>query len=307
VAGRIPQEVMLRALTRLLDTAGSDVERERLTRIFVAPEGPFDGHCSLGVALAAGWEIGGRLYARPGLGATVDSAIRRVLGLAHEDADYPAEVEAEVDRIRDCLHATCPVLRRLAVDGVPGSGKSTLARLLAERLQLRVTTLDHQDMDEALDLGADMTIFEHHRLLRTQNVDHMDAILYIDEPIELSKAKVLRRRRGGYLLEIMDYDLLKRIGQAAFAAASGRELDVPQSYVRIKLPAAGGFHIYENVQRRLKNLGLSTQGLSQEAALFLATTKRARKGFLAYSHGSGLAPEILAGLEAAVRHARRKR
>jgi len=33
-----------------------------------------------------------------------------------------------------------------------------------------------------------MTIYEHHRLLRTQDIDNFEAIVYINEPVELSQA-----------------------------------------------------------------------------------------------------------------------
>ena len=109
-----------------------------------------------------------------------------------------------------------PLGKLVCITGVSGSGKSTLARALADRLGLQWQCLDHMDMNKPIDFSKDQTIYEHHRLLRTQDVDIFDALIYIDEPVEVSRQKVLMRKRGGYLVDMMNYEMMKRVGAKAF-------------------------------------------------------------------------------------------
>jgi hypothetical protein len=50
--------------------------------------------------------------------------------------------------------------------------------------------LDYIDLNKPQDFSKEKTIYEHHRLLRTQDIDNFDAIIYIDEPPEFSQENV---------------------------------------------------------------------------------------------------------------------
>jgi hypothetical protein len=258
-------------------------------------KGAFKHNLALGVSIGAGLEIAEQLYNRPGMRASIDYLLRET-SEAEGDRPLPAAAERHADLIAALLHASVIRPRRLAVDGVPGSGKSTLARALAQRLGMRWKNLDYQNLDQPLGLNEEATIYEHHRLLRTQDVDHFEAIIYLDEPVELSKARVLRRQRGGYLVDIMDYDRLKRVGDKAFALASGVGHRVRESCIVVKLRRQGGFCIKQNAQRELIKRRIAVDGLSQEQLLFLACDEQARKGFSAYVNAGAYNREILSGL-----------
>jgi len=127
------------------------------------------------------------------------------------------------------------------VDGIPGSGKSTLAAALARKLDMAVECLDHKNMDQAIRFDKDRAIYEHHRLLRTQDIDGFDVIVYIDEPVEISRQKVLQRKRGGYLVDVMNYERLQAVGRKAFSMAAGECITIEGSGAKVKVRAESGF------------------------------------------------------------------
>jgi hypothetical protein len=270
-----------------------------ITESLVGRKGVLKDHRSLGVGLAVGAEVARRLYDKPGYRATVDSLVSKVLvgEGEHNQQPHPA-VNTEVDWIVGLLARQVGSVARLAVDGVPGSGKTTLARALAARLGMRWQSLDHMDLDRPVDLSERGVVYEHHRLLRTQNLDGFDALVYINEPVAVSKQKVLKRKRGGYLVDMMDYDRLKRVGKLAFALAEGAAYPVPDSDVIVKIRPAGGFRVLQNLATGLRERGVAVDGLGQEQLLFLAIEGQARKGFTAYIDKGGLGADILAGFGA---------
>jgi hypothetical protein len=295
-----PLSLLARMASRL---SGSRQQQMRgpsgITEALVDRKGIFKDHQPLGVGLAVSAEVARRLYEKPGYRATVDSLVGKVLvGEGESNQQEHPEVNAQADFIAALLTSRIGSVSRVAVDGVPGSGKTTLARALAARLGMRWQSLDHMDLDRPLDLGERGVVYEHHRLLRTQNLDGFDALVYINEPVVVSKQKVLKRKRGGYLVDMMDYDRLKRVGKLAFALAEGAAYPVPQSDVIVKIRPDGGFRVLENLTTGLRERGVSIDGLAQEQLLFLAIEGQARKGFTAYIDKGGLGADILAGFGA---------
>jgi hypothetical protein len=171
---------------------------------------------------------------------------------------------------------------------------------LAEKLNFTLKTLDYIDLNKPQDFSKEKTIYEHHRLLRTQDIDNFDAIIYIDEPIELSQQKCLHRKRGGINIDIFDYEKLKKIGEEAFGIATGKTHKIKNSYIKLKIKPKTGFRAYENIRDKVEKKGFKKEGVSKEELLFVSVYGRPRKGLMAYVKVGAYNKEILEGLSAGV-------
>lgn len=194
------------------------------------------------------------------------------LGAVEQQAEIIARILRE--------HGTAP--NRLGIDGLPGSGKSTLARVLASKLDLRWKSLDYRDLSLPENLQPDRTIFEHHRLFRTQNVDVFDALVYINESPARCRARTVRRGRGAVLAAVLDYDKLKRVGDLAFEVCDGKPIPIPHSELVLKIKPREGYRASENLTRRLRGAGLFSAGMSKEQMLFRLAYQTPEGGFMAY-------------------------
>ncbi len=251
-------------------------------------------------ALVGGKTTVDALAKKPGIQASLGSMKMRLTTGKAEKHEIIDEVNKNADEIIALLNSKGVYIKRLAVDGVPGSGKSTLARALAEKLNFKLQTLDYIDLNKPQDFSKEQTIYEHHRLLRTQDVENFDAIIYIDEPVELSKQKCLNRKRGGINIDIFDYDKLKKIGAEAFNIAAGRMYKISNSYIKLKIKSKAGFRAYENIRDKVNKKGFKTEGLSKEELLFVSVYGRFRKGLTAYVKVGAYNKELLEGLSAGV-------
>jgi len=255
---------------------------------------------AIGAALATGKTTIEALSKRPGIRASVGSLKAKITTGKAEKHEIINKVYQNANNIRILLQSKGVSPNRLAIDGVPGSGKSTIARALAEKLNFEVKTLDYIDLNKPHDFSKEQAIYEHHRLLRTQDVDEFDAIIYIDEPVELSKEKCIHRKRGGINIDVFDYEKLKRIGEKAFEIADGKVFSIPDSYIKIKVRPHNGFRAYENVKEEVERKGLKIRGHSKEELLFMSVYGRPRKGLMAYVKVGAYNKEILEGLSVGV-------
>ena len=210
------------------------------------------------------------------------AVVRTFLATRRRHSPLVPAVLKQADTIADILDERGCALDRIGIDGVPGSGKSTLARALAAKLSMKWKSLDHQNfgLPESLDHGR--TIYEHHRLFRTVDVDALDAIIYIDEPINVSLAKLSRRRRGQVMAAVLDFNRMKKIGEIAFDICEGEAIPVPGTCLIIKIRPEGGFRVRENIDKRLLSAELKVSGLKKEEMLFLLAYGRRRYGLQAY-------------------------
>jgi len=254
-----------------------------------------------GMAITAGLTGLKKILSKKGVRSNLEFLVGKILPGEKEPQSHFKALWREVDAIVDILSSHHINPNRIGVDGVPGSGKSTLARALAARLGMEAVCLDHQDMDAPLPFEKDLAIYEHHRLFRTQDIEVFDAIIYIDEPVEVSIEKVLQRKRGAYLVDIMDYAKMKKIGMKAFANASGESITVAGSCIRMKLKPEGGFIHRENITAELLAKGYAFTKLTRrnkEQLLFLCVFNKPSKGFKAYINPHAYDKEMLQALMA---------
>ncbi len=236
------------------------------------------------------------IFRKPGVQAYMDVFWDKLFPGKGDSPPEPRDLARTCEAIRTLFMGRGTKPCRIAIDGVPGSGKSTLARALGQRLQMDVVCLDHHDMDAPENFTQENAIFEHHRLLRTQDIDVFDVICYLDEPVYASKKKVLERRRGGYLVELMDYDLLKRIGDLAFAFVQGESVTVDQTFIKLKFRPDEGYRDRDRINAALRKEGYDGAVYSKEEALFLLLEGKAHHGFKAYINLHACDRELLAAL-----------
>ncbi|HIJ66310.1 MAG TPA: hypothetical protein HPP77_10210 [Candidatus Hydrogenedentes bacterium] len=246
---------------------------------------------AVSTAVRAAFAAGLNLYLKPGINAN----IRYYLDPPEESNDVAA-AERAAGLITRRLSDVTP--ERIGVDGLPGSGKSTLARALGEQMGLDWVCLDHRLYTSApVDLSRSGVIYEHHRLFRTQDLDHFDVLVYLDEPLETIERQILNRGRAAAMLDVFDFSRMQAVGQKAFAVAGGEAWRVPNTHAFVKVRPAEGFNERRRLERELKRMGLTeTQDLPKEALLFLATFGEAKRGSLAYLQTRQLLKEFLLAL-----------
>jgi len=248
-----------------------------------------------------------RILGKRGVRTNLEFLVETILEDNDNKVNLPENALHTARAIENFFIANHILPNRIAVDGVPGSGKSTLAKALAARLDMKAVCLDHYDMDRPVSFASTFAIFEHHRLLRTQDIECFDALIHIDQPVTVSRQNILKRKRGAYLVDIMDFDRLKIIGEKAFSLADGQAVSMDK-YVRLKTRPAKGFNDRRNLARELREKGFTRAGLNKEQQIFLSVTGTARKGFTAYLNTGAYKQEFVAALlEGMAGRPRRKR
>jgi hypothetical protein len=256
--------------------------------------------------MAAAAETGRALLTRPSVRASLEAFVLRAFrGPCEQFRHVAGAHQQSASEIVQILRARGVVPNRIGVDGLPGSGKSTLSRALADTLGFEWKSLDHQNMNVPRDFTAELTIYEHHRLLRTQDVDAFDVIISVDERIEVSKARILKRAkpeaRRAVNVDVLDFEKLRAIGKLAFEVCDGDPIPIPASTLVMKIRPPGGFNAVDNIMRQLHAAGHGVESRSKEEMLFLLAYGRARSGLLAYFVPSAFNEELMAGLLAGVR------
>ena len=236
---------------------------------------------------------------------SIKSAIRgRIRKLITGNAEKPYKdvqaVEVYTDRIMDILNQKKILPQNIGIDGPPGSGKSTLGRSIAKRTGLKWRTLYLKELNQPYYFKPDR-IYENIRLLRTQNIDNFDLIIYIDCPVGEAQYRVIERDRNGALADYVYFKKLKKIGDVAFEMANGEEISVPMSPIRIKLRPDGGYRDIENLRVEVRSKGFDVERFSKEELLFLNCYGEPKSGILPYVNWGAYNNELLSAAYTSLR------
>ena len=258
----------------------------------------------LGAALVATADFGRRVLSRSTVQASIQATTARWLHIDHEEYCPIKSVDSCADKVAMIFKKDGLTVNRLAVSGIPGSGKSTLARALSSRLDMQWQSLDHENMNIPLDLTQAKTIYDHHRLLQTQDLELFDAILFRDATIDEAKANILKRTqcgRGGIIVDTLDFEKLQTISKLAFDVCEGEAIGLPDSNVVMKKRPAGGFRAGENLMKRVQGQDLTQvdfSGMKKEEQHFYVAYRKPQYGLSAYFLFGAYNEELLKGLEA---------
>jgi len=171
----------------------------------------------------------------------------------------------------------------IGIDGIPGAGKSTLGRTLANRLCFQWCTLKWQEMQFEYDFKQ-QHIYENVRLIRTQNIELFDVLIYLDLPVELAKQRVIDRDRNGMLADIVRFDRMKLVGDVAFALLESQEWTIHHPTIRIKVKD-NKFNHTEHIHTMLDQKGIYwDHSMTKEEKLFALCYGKPKKGILAYAN-----------------------
>ena len=189
---------------------------------------------------------------------------------------------------------------RIGIDGLPGCGKRSLASALASLLEMRWKTLEDEELVTRGALDESGTIYEHHRLFRTQDVEAFDVIIHSDEPVKRSWSRLFDRKLDTVTGIMLDHRRLQEIGGVAFEVCGGEQLAIPGGDFVVKVKPPGGFRARENIMSRLAAKGLDGANLGKEESLFLLVCGRRPEGVKSYVLGPARADSpvgrLIAGL-----------
>ncbi|NVL90187.1 MAG: hypothetical protein HWN69_04210 [Desulfobacterales bacterium] len=240
------------------------------------------------------------LLARDTVRSAIRGEVRKIItGNREKFYQEVLTVDDYADKIMKILNDRGISPRCICIDGLPGSGKSTLGRSLAKRTGLKWRTLCWKELNKAYPFNEGR-IYENIRLIRTQDIDDFDIIIYIDCAMEEAQNRVIDRDRNAALADVVDFSRMKRIGDTAFEMLDGEEIRIEGSPIRIKLRPEKGYRDLENLKTRLEAKGFDVEGFSKEELLFIYCYEKPQSGLSPYVKLGAYKNEILSGIYTAV-------
>ena len=241
------------------------------------------------------------LLTKPTVLSTLRAQVRWVFtGSREKPYRSISNVECCSGRIMELLDSKGIAPRSICIDGLPGSGKSSLGRSLAKRTGLEWRTLYWKELKGLFPFKKGR-IYENIRLIRTQDIESFDMIIYLDCSIDAATSRVMERDRDGILIDLLDFPKLKQIGDVAFEMADGEEIRIAQTPLRIKFRPRGGYRDIENLKDRLEARGLDVEGFSKEEMLFIYCYGESKEGIFPYINTGAYKKEIFSGLSEALK------
>lgn len=241
-----------------------------------------------------------RLLSRSTVQSTIRGQVRKI---------FTGSREKPFREIPDTEHTALEILKLLdnrtldrpciGIDGIPGSGKSTLARSLSAKLKIGYRTLYSKELVKKINYERGM-IYENMRLFRTQDIDNFDVIIYIDLSVEEAKSRVIERDRNGSLVDYLNFEKLKHIGDITFRNAAAETHRVGNKPVYLKIRPEQGFRLNENVDRLFVNSSAHIDNLDLEQKLFLLCFGKAGHGLWPYANLSEYREDFAEGIRAAI-------
>lgn len=236
------------------------------------------------------------LLERDTVKSAVRGQVRKLLTGSSEKPYQPIpEVERHADRIVNILHRKGVYPDTVCIDGPPGSGKSSLGRVLAEILGLKWRTIYWQELKGAFPFKAGR-IYENIRLIRTQDMEHFDVVLYLDCAVNEAKSRVISRDRNAALADVVDFPRLKTVGDAAFEMLAGEAIRIERSPIMMKIRPAEGYGDLETLKSRLEEKGVDVAGRSKEELLFIHCFGQPEEGLMPYIRLGAYNTEIFSGI-----------
>ncbi len=241
------------------------------------------------------------LLNRSTIRSAIAGQIRKALTGSREKPYRPVpEVERQADKIMEIfLKDSKTFPDTICIDGPPGSGKSTLGRALAERCGLEWRTIFWHEIKKPFPFKSGR-VYENIRLIRTQDIEIFDCVIYMDCPGEEAQARVISRDRNGALADVVNFSILKTVGDAAFDMLDGNTISMEGSRIKLKRKPENGYRDLDELKIRLWNRGIDTEGLSKEELLFIYCYGDSRNGIKPYLKLGAYNEEIFSGLYDAI-------
>jgi hypothetical protein len=230
---------------------------------------------------------------QPSVEATIKGIVKKALTGHGEEFQRPEKLENAASEILGFFKAHRLKPEKIAIDGLPGSGKSTLARILAEKTGFTWICFDHENIDGPRQYTDKESIYEHHRLLRTQPADSFDVLIYMDQSVDACKSRILKRGREALIIDVLDFEKLKEVGDKAFQACSGVTSARLSGGAIVKIRPSRGFRCYENLKKEAVKKGLTVKKMSKEELIHLILYGRPQKGLPAYLNVKALKEETI--------------